>query len=334
MIKKDNFKVLITKTNIFTSKITSPMPKITFTCETITPMFIAGADGETPELRAPSIKGALRFWWRALNGHLSLKELKEREGQIFGSTEQRSRVIIRVIEPLKYEQVEAAMLPHKIKDKSYTPCFKEKKSFKVQFSLPEAYLNPIKNLFILTTILGGFGKRSRRGFGSVKITAIDEITFTFPNNISSIYNYLNPNFFCLDNDNDKITIRSKNQQDNKYPYIKSIELGKKSEKYLLKDIIEASHKVKKKEYDRAKKEAEQKKDFFYKRNGEQKPNEKKYSYFESSIGDGAKRLASPIYVSCLINTVPIITTLNHVPFRGKSEDKHIELQEQFKEKLV
>jgi len=62
------------------------MYKVTFECETITPMFLAGADGRTPELRAPSIKGALRFWWRAMNGHLSLKELRRREGEIFGGT--------------------------------------------------------------------------------------------------------------------------------------------------------------------------------------------------------------------------------------------------------
>jgi len=74
------------------------MEKITFTCETITPMFIAGADGQTPELRAPSIKGALRFWWRAVNGHLSLKELKEREAEIFGGTNpaRRSSVSVRI----------------------------------------------------------------------------------------------------------------------------------------------------------------------------------------------------------------------------------------------
>ncbi|MCC5943667.1 MAG: type III-B CRISPR module RAMP protein Cmr1 [Bernardetiaceae bacterium] len=47
-------------------------------------MFLAGADGSTPELRPPSIKGALRFWWRAMNGHLSLEELKKQEAMIFG----------------------------------------------------------------------------------------------------------------------------------------------------------------------------------------------------------------------------------------------------------
>lgn len=74
------------------------METITFHCKVITPMFLAGADGQTPELRAPSIKGAMRFWWRALNGHLVEKKdgkwdyskLKEKEGAIFGGTTRKS----------------------------------------------------------------------------------------------------------------------------------------------------------------------------------------------------------------------------------------------------
>lgn len=310
------------------------MHKITFTCETITPMFLAGADGKTPELRAPSIKGALRFWWRALNGHLDLGTLKEREGKIFGSTEQQSRVIIRVLQPLNYEKIEAAMLPHKKtkRDQSWTPCFGERQSFKVQFSLPKDYLSEIKKLFILTTILGGFGKRSRRGFGSVRIMAIDEEPLNIEQNLKSISIYLNKKYFSIDEESH--SIKSKNQKNNKYPYIKTIEIGKKSENYLPKDIIEAAHEVKKEEHERAKKEADQKNDFFYDKRKNKKFNIKKYSYFESSIGDGANRLASPIYISCLTNEVPIITTLNHIPPRGKSEPRHIELQRQFKKKLI
>jgi len=60
-------------------------------------MFLSGADGQTPELRPPSIKGALRFWWRAMNGHLSLEELKKKEDEIFGGTEGRSKVVIQKI---------------------------------------------------------------------------------------------------------------------------------------------------------------------------------------------------------------------------------------------
>ena len=78
------------------------MHKITFECETITPMFLSGADGATPELRPPSIKGALRFWWRAMNGHLSLPELKRIEGEIFGDTGRRSGIVIR--EPQKTDE--------------------------------------------------------------------------------------------------------------------------------------------------------------------------------------------------------------------------------------
>ena len=60
------------------------MKKITFGCEVITPMFLSGADGN-PELRPPSIKGMMRFWWRAINSHLAhpnLKTLKEEENTL------------------------------------------------------------------------------------------------------------------------------------------------------------------------------------------------------------------------------------------------------------
>jgi CRISPR-associated protein Cmr1 len=63
------------------------MKTITFSCETITPMFLSGADGQKPELRPPSIKGALRFWWRAMNGG-NWETLKNQEDRIFGSTKE------------------------------------------------------------------------------------------------------------------------------------------------------------------------------------------------------------------------------------------------------
>ncbi len=62
-------------------------------------MFLAGADGKTPELRPPSIKGLMRFWWRAMNGHLPLEELKKEEGKIFGTSDEkigRSKFNIRI----------------------------------------------------------------------------------------------------------------------------------------------------------------------------------------------------------------------------------------------
>lgn len=73
------------------------MNRIVFELQTITPMFMAGADGATFELRPPSIKGAMRFWWRAyywgMNSgkKLDIKSMEEKEGKIFGTTSNNGR---------------------------------------------------------------------------------------------------------------------------------------------------------------------------------------------------------------------------------------------------
>lgn len=51
----------------------------TYHLEFITPCFCAGADSATAELRAPSIRGQLHWWFRALGG------AREMENEVFGS---------------------------------------------------------------------------------------------------------------------------------------------------------------------------------------------------------------------------------------------------------
>jgi len=79
--------------------------RLDFECEVITPMFISGADTNTVELRTASIKGALRFWWRALYGRefSSIDKMKEAEGKLFGDTEQKSklRIYIDISDPFE-----------------------------------------------------------------------------------------------------------------------------------------------------------------------------------------------------------------------------------------
>jgi CRISPR-associated protein Cmr1 len=113
------------------------MQSITFTCEVITPMFLAGADGTTPELRPASIKGALRFWWRAMNGHLPLKDEKDENGnviskglktieaEIFGGSGEgqgRSNVVIRVKQPFPNVSNNTILPYHKVE--SYNKKYK------------------------------------------------------------------------------------------------------------------------------------------------------------------------------------------------------------------
>lgn len=63
----------------------------TFECEVLTPLFLGGAQARgTPELRAPSLRGAMRYWYRALLGGSSsptLASLHEAESALFGRAE-------------------------------------------------------------------------------------------------------------------------------------------------------------------------------------------------------------------------------------------------------
>jgi len=85
------------------------MEQIRFELETITPMFTSGANQQQFELRPPSLKGLMRFWWRACywgqnSDGTNLDEIKtqmeEREGKIFGTASgeaQKSGFSIRII---------------------------------------------------------------------------------------------------------------------------------------------------------------------------------------------------------------------------------------------
>jgi len=69
---------------------------IRVTLETVTPMFLGGAEprGE-PELRPPSFRGALRYWWRASAGSVVGDNIAHWEPLVFGSTEQGSSIVVR-----------------------------------------------------------------------------------------------------------------------------------------------------------------------------------------------------------------------------------------------
>src|SRR5438067_992377 len=75
-----------------------PLKSITFNCEIITPMFCGNATQDA-ELRPSAIKGALRFWWRAMQNTTDVAKLREEEAAIFGSADEevgRSKVVVEV----------------------------------------------------------------------------------------------------------------------------------------------------------------------------------------------------------------------------------------------
>jgi len=72
--------------------------RVAFELESVTPLFIAGADQRSVEgegLRAPSLRGVLRWWFRALKATDNLRELLREEEKVFGSSLVKSRVTVR-----------------------------------------------------------------------------------------------------------------------------------------------------------------------------------------------------------------------------------------------
>lgn len=286
------------------------MEKITFTCEVITPMFLAGADGQTPELRAPSIKGAMRFWWRAMNGHLGLKDLKEKEGEIFGDTTKKSKFSISVV-PKSIQVGKERPVLHEGK-RYRLPCIKEGSTFDVTFRIPNEYnywnIEKCSKLFELITILGGFGKRVRRGMGSVDI--IDCTDRNWEKREGSLeYIWILIKFFST-----HYTLRENSIFINfsggmqYYPWIREVEIGEPNSN-VLEDISYTTHDLHRANNSRT---------------------------YEASLGhaSGRQRFASPIYASVVKGSLrPIITTLNTIPDRS-GRDISSRLQDEFKDRIL
>lgn len=171
--------------------------------ETVTPLFLGGADprGE-PELRASSVRGALRFWLRALLGGVmgdspnKLDALRQAESAVFGSTELgASPVVIRLRHGSLPQVTFSRLALWNDKDKRFDmpgiaymffgarktreesernaiaagAVFNLSLSFRAGFGLSnkEAFTRAYAALWLLTH-LGGLGTRSRRGGGSLQ----------------------------------------------------------------------------------------------------------------------------------------------------------------------
>ena len=203
-------------------------------CEIITPLLMHGNDGKTPELREQSFKGVMRFWFRAIYGNLGLKDLREKEAKIFGDTSQKSSFRMK-IKKNSLNTDSFNPLPHKqsnFKVKGFSP----EQTFEIEFLGKNLEL--VKKIFILSTILGGFGQRSRRGFGSIKILEVDNNKHEFEystEKIEELIKTINSEFSFNDRN-----FESKNE----FPYIKSIKIGKEYKNYndILKSIGIATHK--------------------------------------------------------------------------------------------
>ncbi|MCO6492728.1 MAG: type III-B CRISPR module RAMP protein Cmr1 [Phaeodactylibacter sp.] len=291
------------------------METITFHCKVITPMFLAGADGRTPELRAPSIKGAMRFWWRAIKADLvesgNYTELKKQEGNLFGGTgdaASRSSFSLQVaLLGKKTINSGERLVPHDPR-KGSGYAFGPEQQFKVLIrTISQDKADQLIALFQLLSVLGGVGKRSRRGMGAFVVEQVEwngrVLENSYPRNIDQLLALVKKLSRHFTKQGDKIVGNFPKNPD--YPYIKEIEWGKPDSR-ILEKISQATHDL-------------------------------KIQYgavYEVTLGHATRgRFASPVYVSVVGGNIPVITTLNTIPDKDKFKISR-NLQDDFKRKIL
>ncbi len=175
------------------------MTHYTFHCKVLTHMFMNRIKVAKPELRTDSFKGILRRTWRQVNGHLpgvASQQLEKMESTIFGGSDQkvgRSKVVVEIeADPIDFQNY--SLLSHRKvrKEGRDSPALSipPGTTFRLHLKLlklvhcdqkdekgRELVLMDEKrlfNLFVLATFISGFGKRGRRGYGSINITKVLE----------------------------------------------------------------------------------------------------------------------------------------------------------------
>mgnify|MGYP000914490111 FL=1 len=191
------------------------MKTIEFTLTAITPVFIGGAT-QNPEIRSQTIKGMLRFWWRALKAEDDIKKLYEEEAKLFGGQikeknhktgkeekvtyQSKVKVVIENIKGTVTDEGKKLNDSYKFQweyDKSSRTLkgkdrgigyllysvvsrrnYRPGTSFTVKFySSNDEALKHTVAAFWCAVYLGGFGARSRRGGGNFYVSQVNGDTY-------------------------------------------------------------------------------------------------------------------------------------------------------------
>jgi CRISPR-associated protein Cmr1 len=146
-----------------------------YTLTVITPLFLYGADQKKPEIRAASVRGQLRYWFRAIEGAgtSDLNQLWTAESEVFGSTAGSSVVSLRFYAQGELKTQSYAMLPHQTERRfqSWQDAISPDQKLRLEMvTRPGIDKVPPKAVRALVAwlLLGGLGKRSRRMFGALE----------------------------------------------------------------------------------------------------------------------------------------------------------------------
>lgn len=172
------------------------MNTITATFRVVTPMFLGGASPtEAAELRVPSLKGVLRFWWRAFQwGKVQdVADLRRQEADLFGSSDVgQSRFLVRLDAPVTETNTVQENWPpaswqrytgYGLRDKGERKFIKPGREFALHLNLRRCGDEQRRQLIgalQLFGLAGGLGSRSRKGWGSVTLIRMQGSDWTPP----------------------------------------------------------------------------------------------------------------------------------------------------------
>ncbi len=193
------------------------MTVINATYRVVTPMFLGDANQKATSLRPPSVKGALRFWWRALNWgrclwdvqgqqNEALKHLHQKEAYLFGNATDedgagQGRFLLnaqysgRFLEP---GQLPPANSGHQYLlgqglyhfSKKYLRSALEPGELRLRLlfhaEITGKDRESIAQALIAMGLLGGLGSRGRKGFGSLAIQAMEGTDLRVPDDIDGL----------------------------------------------------------------------------------------------------------------------------------------------------
>ena len=186
------------------------------TCQIVTPMFIGDAEQNATGISPASVKGALRFWWRALmwgkirsglaDDASALKCLHCQESTLFGSSADNgnaARFTLIVKQNVKPNKVKVSNLKGYglsyflgigLSRDSNRDTIAPGESFIIQLALDhkttELEEQSLINALLAIGLLGGLGSRARKGFGSIAIESLmsGKETIEIPRNIEELKN--------------------------------------------------------------------------------------------------------------------------------------------------
>jgi CRISPR-associated protein Cmr1 len=183
--------------------------EISVRVEVVTPILGGGDQIRTVDevdiIRAPTVRGHLRFWWRALYARQDddPKKLFDRESKLWGraATDEGGRSAVELsIDIEKTGEIDKsnirandsrdrtpgayALWPARSEKKTDTPAPRRVPGtqFRLKLVAPANSADEVRNALRAWLLFGGYGSRTRRGLGSFKV--LDDASEWLPSSLS------------------------------------------------------------------------------------------------------------------------------------------------------